>query len=125
MEILGVQNDPTVLEPGRRRIRADEEKDVADRLLRLRAGHIIAPTYALQLFFRTPVQGDNFRLGQYFDYVGRLDAVDEILRHALGETWPAHQYPNFCSEAAQEDGGLARRVATPQPERSPRFDTGA
>src|ERR1700730_15841444 len=86
MEMLGVQNDPTVLEPGRRRIRADEEKDVADRFLRLRAGHIIAPTYALQLFFRTPIQGDNFRLGQYFDYVGRLDAVDEILRHALGET---------------------------------------
>ena len=112
-EILGVQSDPAVLEPARCRIRADEEKDVADRLLRLLAGHIIAPAYALQLLFRTPVQGNDFRLGQYFDIVGRLDAVDEILRHALGETWPAHQHPDFCSEAAQEDGGLARRVAAP------------
>ena len=37
----------------------------------------------------------------------------QLPRHALCETWPAHQHPNFCSEPAQEDGGLARRVATP------------
>src|SRR5207245_8850899 len=94
-------------------IGAEEEKDVADRLLRLLAGHIIAPAYALQLLFRAAVQGNDLRLGQYFNIVGRLDAIDEIPRHALGKTWPAHQHPNFCSEAAQEDGGLPCRVATP------------
>ncbi len=113
MKFLASKTTPLSLSQARCRIRADEEKDVADRLLRLLAGHIIAPAYALQLLFRTPVQGNDFRLGQYFDILGRLDAVDEILRHALGETWPAHQHPNFCSEAAQEDGGLARRVAAP------------
>src|SRR5258708_25033913 len=46
-----------------------------------------------------------------FPYTTLFRSIDEILRHALGETWPAHQHPNFCSEAAQEDGGLPSRVA--------------
>jgi hypothetical protein len=85
---------------------------VADRLLPFLAGHIIAPAHALQLLLPAAVQGNDLGPGQYFDIVDRLDAVDEIFRHALHEAWPAHQNPDFCSEIAQEGGGLTRRVAT-------------
>jgi hypothetical protein len=64
-----------------------------------------------QLFFPVAVQGNDLGSGQDLDIVDRLDAVDEILRHVFCETWPTHQHPDFCSEVAQEDGGLARRVA--------------
>src|ERR1700733_3859800 len=86
---------------------------MSDRLLNFLAGHVVTPAHALQLLFPAPGQGDDFRLGQHRDIICRFDAVYEILRHAFGETCPAHQHPDFCSEAAQEDGGLARRVATP------------
>jgi len=59
-----------------------------------------------------PRGGDDFRPCRYFDVVRRLDAVDEILGHALFETWPAHQHPDLRGEVAQEDSGLTRRVAT-------------
>jgi hypothetical protein len=50
-------------------------------------------------------------LGQYFDVVDHADAIDEILRRALCEAWPTHQYPDFFAEVAQEDRCLAGRIA--------------
>src|SRR3984957_12412386 len=111
--MLVVQSDPAVLEPARCRVRADEKKDMSDRLLNFLAGHVVTPAHALQLLFPAPGQGDDFRLGQHRDIIRRFDTVYEILRHAFGETCPAHQHPDFYSEAAQEDSGLAGRVATP------------
>src|ERR1700730_18556674 len=111
--VLAVQPRPALVEPGRCRLRTDEEKDVADRLFRFLAGHIVAPAHALELLFPAAVQGNNLRVGQYFDIFDRPDAVDEILRHAFRETWPAHQHPDFGSEVAQKDGSLPRRVAAP------------
>src|SRR3984885_9557371 len=89
-EVLGVQGNSAVPEPGRGRLRADEEKDVADRFLGFFAGHIVAPAHALQLLFPAPVKGNDLGSGQYFDVVDRADAIDEILRHALCEAWPTH-----------------------------------
>src|SRR6202035_4945551 len=100
-------------EPARCWFCADEAKDMADRLFRLLAGHIVAPAHALQLLLAAAIEGNDFPAGQYLDIVDRLDAVDEILRHALRQTWTAHQHPDFLGEAAQEDRRLARRVATP------------
>src|ERR1700675_4131246 len=89
-KILAVQSDPAIPEPARCRLRADEAKNMADRLFRLLAGHIVAPAHALQLLLAAAIEGNDFRLGQHLDIVDRLDAVDEILRHALRQTWTAH-----------------------------------
>jgi hypothetical protein len=72
------------------RFRADEAKDMADRLLRLFAVHIVAPAHALQLLLAAAIEGNDLRSGQHLDIVDRLDAVDEILRHALRQTRTTH-----------------------------------
>ena len=46
---------------------------------------MIALAYALQLLFRSPLQGNDFSLGQYFDIVGRLDAIDEAMKSVTEE----------------------------------------
>src|ERR1700732_1040128 len=77
------------------------------------ASQIVAPAHALEAAFPGSRIARRFPCGQYFDIVDRADAVVQILRHALGQTWAAHQHPDFFGKASQEDRGLAGRVAAP------------
>src|SRR5256885_8370322 len=109
--MLAVQRDPGVLEPSRCRVRADEEEEVAYRLLGFLAGRAVAPAYALQLPFPAAIKRDHLRVRQHLDIVEIRDPVDQVARHALCEAWSTDQHPDFFCEVAQEYGGLARGIS--------------
>ena len=82
---------------------------MANRLFSLCARDVIAPAYAGRLLFRSPIQSDNFGMGQNFDILGRFNAANEILRHALGENSGHALATKFLSAGKQP---LTRRVAS-------------
>src|SRR5712691_10702655 len=109
-ESLCVQSDPAAAQPLRRRIRAYEEKDIADRQLRLFTGGHAPPAYTLQMRSRRAAQRDELRPRQHFDLGGGRDAVDEVARHGRGEPVPTQQDRHAPGVSRQEHRGLAGRI---------------
>ena len=80
-----IQRHAATLQPFGGRIRADEQKYVADRRLGFLAGPPIAPADPLQHRAGRPVEGDDLGLCHQFDVRSGRDAIDEIARHAFGQ----------------------------------------
>src|SRR6266436_2854328 len=112
-ESLCVQSDPAAAQPLRRRIRAYEEKDIADRQLRLFTGGHAPPAHTLQMRSRRAAQRDELRPRQHFDRGGGRDAVDEVARHGRGEPVSTQQDRHARGVSRQEHRGLAGRIAAP------------
>ena len=116
-EAAWVDRDPAACEPFRRRIGPDEEKDMADRRLRLGAGATIPPTDPLETRVRGSAQGDNFRHRHQFDIRRGGDAVDQIARHAVRKARSAHHHADLHRRESKGRRRLDRRNCRRRPER--------
>ena len=74
-----VDRNSAALQPIRRRVGADEEEDVADRRLGLRAGSPVAPPHFFDAAIRRAGESNDFRFRHEFDVRSRRDPVDHML----------------------------------------------
>src|SRR6185312_7973970 len=86
-EAMRVEPNTAALQPVGLRVRADEEKHMAHQPSLLDAAAVIPPRHG-------------------------IDAVDQIARHACGESPTADEQMNLCGVIGQKYGGLAGRIAT-------------
>src|ERR1700730_6938955 len=88
-----VQRHTAFREPVRIRIGSDEQKEMADRVCHLFATRAVAPAHAFKIAFMTFKCGD-FGSRQHVDVGLRLDAFDEVMRHAGLQTSAAREQPH-------------------------------
>ena len=107
---LSSANSATV-EPFCGRIRANEQKDIADRRFGLRVGATISPPDPFEAGSGRAGQGDDFGLRHQLDIRGRGDAIDQVARHAFSEARASDHHSNLGGVGGQKHRALAGGIA--------------
>src|SRR6185312_340870 len=110
-EAAAVERDAAAIEPAGRGIGADEQKEIAAVEGALLGRQPALPAHALERGVRRTLEPDDFRIEYQFDVRCRLDALDQIARHAGAEAAAADHHEDLARVAGQEHGGLSRRIA--------------
>ena len=109
-EAAAIERDAAAVEPAGRGIGADEQEQVADveAMFFGRAGCASARARGGVL---SAVEPDDLGLGHQLDVRRRLDALDQIARHAGAEAAAADHHVHLARVAREKHRGLAGRIA--------------
>src|SRR6185437_514195 len=110
-EAMRVERNAAALQPVGLRVRADEEKHMAYRPSLLDTAAAIPPRHGSEVVRSFAVQLRQFGMGMQQNVLRGSDAVDQIARHACGESRTADEQMNLCGMTGQKYGGLASRIA--------------
>src|SRR6185437_16312882 len=99
------------IEPTGRRVRTNEQEHVSDSNAGLFAGQAAAPAHALQSRAFAALERDYFGIEHQFNIRRRLDAFDQVTRHAGAKAAAADHHVHLTGMRRQENGGLPRGIA--------------
>src|ERR1700676_5225412 len=106
-----VDGDAAAVEPAGGGIGADEQEQIVDVESAFFARKAAAPAHALKGATGRAFEADHLAVEHQLDIRRRLDALDQVLRHAGAEAAAADHHVNLAGMAREENRGLACGVA--------------
>ena len=110
-EAAAIDHDAAAIEPAGGGIGADEQEQVADIEAAVFTGQPAAPAHPLERTVRRAFERHHLGVENQFDVRRRLDAFNQVARHAGTEAAAADHQMDLAGMTRQEHRGLAGGIA--------------